>query len=75
MKEEAKAPYSIRRIGGYLPNLVPIVDGTGKTIYQALTPFMVELRPRGVMQIIVGASMLAVPVGSTEETWSLGESL
>jgi uncharacterized membrane protein len=35
----------------------------------------VEFRPRDVMQIIVGSAILAVPVGFTEETWKLGESL
>ena len=36
---------------------------------------MVELKPRDIMQIIVGASILAIPVGFTEETWNLGERL
>ena len=36
---------------------------------------MVELKPRDIMQIIVGASVLAIPVGFTEETWNLGERL
>ena len=75
MKDEVKARYSVRRIGGYLHKIVPTVDGTGKVLYQAVTPFMVELRPRDLMQIIVGASLLAIPVGFTEETWALGESL
>jgi uncharacterized membrane protein len=36
---------------------------------------MVELKPRDIMQIIVGASILAIPVGFTEETWNLGARL
>lgn len=36
---------------------------------------MVELKPRDILQIIVGASILAVPVGFTEETWVLGANL
>jgi len=36
---------------------------------------MVEFRPRDLMQIIVGASILAVPVAFTEETWNLGAQL
>ncbi len=31
--------------------------------------------PRDVLQVIVGASILAIPVGYTEETWHLGETL
>ena len=75
MEKHNKTGYTIRRIGGYLHKLVPIVDSTGKVISYVTAPLMVELRPRDVMQIIVGASILAVPVGFTEETWSLGERL
>jgi uncharacterized membrane protein len=65
----------IKRIGGYLHKLTPIVDSTGKIISHTITPFMVEFRPRDLMQVIVGASILAVPVAFTEETWKLGEEL
>ena len=65
----------IKRIGGYLHKLTPIVDSTGKIINHTVTPFMVEFRPRDLMQVIVGASVLAVPVAFTEETWKLGEEL
>ena len=36
---------------------------------------MVEFRPRDLMQVLVGASILAVPVAFTEETWKLGAEL
>ena len=55
--------------------MVPVMDGAGKVVSYAVTPLMWELRPRDVMQIIVGASVLAVPVAFTEETWTLGERL
>lgn len=70
-----KLKYSIKRIGGYLHKVVPIVDGTGKVIHTAISPFMVELKPRDIMQIIIGATVLAIPVGLTEETWLLAEQL
>ena len=35
----------------------------------------VEFRPKDLLQVIIGASILAVPVGFTEETWRLGELL
>ena len=66
---------TIERIGGYLHRVVPIVDSAGKVLDYALKPVMVEFRPRDMMQVIVGASILAVPVAFTEETWSLGERL
>lgn len=65
----------VERIGGYLHKVVPIVDNTGNVISHAVAPFMVELRPRDMLQIIVGASLLAIPVSFTEEVWRLGEEL
>ncbi|MFC1589880.1 hypothetical protein ACFL42_00145 [Candidatus Omnitrophota bacterium] len=66
---------SIKRIGGYLHKVIPIVDSTGKVVQRVIAPFMVELKPRDILQIIVGASVLAIPIGLTEEAWVLGEQL
>ena len=52
--------------------MVPIADKKGKVLHHFIIPFMVELRFRDVMQIIVGASILAIPVAFTEEAWVLG---
>ena len=73
--EDNKPESTVRRIGGYLHRVVPVVDGAGKVLNYALSPLMVEFRPRDLMQIIVGASVLAVPVAFTEETWNLGAQL
>ena len=75
MENQRKSKYTIKRIGGYLHKLSPVVDKTGKIINYVTTPLMVELKPRDIMQIVVGASILAIPVGFTEETWNLGERL
>jgi len=75
MKKDRKGKQSIKRIGGYLHRLSPVLDSTGKVVSYVTTPLMVELKPRDIMQIIVGASILAIPVGFTEETWNLGERL
>lgn len=66
---------TIKRIGGYLHKVIQIADGTGKIVQTVVSPFMVELKPRDILQIIVGASVLAIPVGLTEETWILGREL
>jgi uncharacterized membrane protein len=42
---------------------------------QIVTPISTRFTLRNVVQVIVGATILAVPVGFTEETWVLGESL
>lgn len=66
---------SVRRVGGYLHRVIPVFDTTGKILSYALKPLMVEFRPRDLMQVIVGATILAVPVAFTEETWVLGAEL
>ena len=73
-KIEAK-PSTIERIGGYLHRVVPIADQSGKILSYALKPFMVEFKPRDVFQVIVGASILAIPVSFTEEAWLLAQHL
>jgi hypothetical protein len=73
--ETSKPEPTIRRIGGYLNRVVPITDSAGKVVNYALKPLMVEFHPRDLMQVIVGASILAVPVAMTEETWVLGTEM
>lgn len=75
MNKGGRQGAKVERIGGYLHRIVPVMDGAGKVLSYAVTPLMWEFRPRDVMQIIVGASVLAVPVAFTEETWVLGERL
>jgi len=75
MENQSKTRYTVKRIEGRLHMITPIVDGAGKVLQHVVTPLMVELRRRDIMQIIVGASVLAIPVGFTEETWNLGERL
>ena len=67
----------IKRIGRgkYLHTIIPILDSSGKVIQRVVKPLMVELRVRDVFQIIVGATLLAIPMAFTEETWQLGEKL
>jgi uncharacterized membrane protein len=73
--EESRDNIKIRKIDGYLHKITPIVDGTGRVINHVISPFSVELKPRDILQILVGASILSIPVGLTEETWTLAASL
>jgi uncharacterized membrane protein len=75
MEPRDKSKTTVQRIGGYLHKVVPIIDNTGKVISHAVSPLKVELRRRDIMQIIVGASILSVPVAFTQETWDLGRDL
>ena len=74
-EKKSSVKVTVERIGGYLHRVVNIVDGTGKVINTVVSPFMVELKPRDIFQIIIGATILAIPVGLTEETWILGNEL
>lgn len=73
--ENRKENFTIQRIGMLLHKITPIVDSAGRVVQYFTHPLMVELRRRDIMQIIVGASILAIPVGFTEEAWKLGERL
>ena len=61
--------------GGYLHSVVPILNNSGEVIQRIVKPLMVEVRFRDIVQILIGASILAIPIAFTEETWILGESL
>ncbi|MFW5982146.1 MAG: DUF2391 family protein [Halanaerobiaceae bacterium] len=68
-------PFKVKRIGGYLHKVTTLKDAKGNIVEHIITPLMVELRPRDILQVIIGASILAIPVGMTEETWNLGAEL
>ncbi len=64
-----------KRIGGYLHKMIPITDAGGKILHYVAKPLMVEFRPRDIMQVIIGSTILALPIAYTEEAWKLGEEL
>ncbi len=66
---------TIKRINGYLHRIVPVADKSGEIISYALKPLMLEFKPRDIMQVIIGASLLAIPVALSEEVWNLGRDL
>ncbi len=76
MSDETKTDrYSIRRVGAILHKVYPIQDAAGKVIQYVAKPLKVELRRRDLAQILVGTSILAIPVGFAEEVWALGSEL
>jgi uncharacterized membrane protein len=44
-------------------------------LHRAANPLRVEFKLKDLLQIIIGATILAIPVGFTEETWHLGRTL
>jgi len=72
---EIKKKKQIQRIGGYLKEITTITDPSGKVMQQIVLPLMTEFRPRDLLQVIVGATILAIPISFTEEVWKLGSDL
>ena len=75
MPEKSTIKSTIKRVGGYLHRIEPILDKSGEVVSYALKPIMVEFRWRDVVQITIGAAIMAIPVSLTEEAWVLGETL
>ncbi|MBN2368500.1 DUF2391 family protein [Candidatus Woesearchaeota archaeon] len=73
--QKVKTLRKIIRVDGKLREIVTVLDSKGKILQQIINPVMLEFYPRDLVQVIIGASILAVPVAFTEETWRLGESL
>ena len=48
-------------------------DNRKGTVLQKIVT--VEFHTRDFLQIVIGAAILAIPVGFTQETWDLGEAL
>lgn len=65
----------VERIQGELHTVRSLFDQSGNVVHRVVTPLMVELRWRDVVQLIVGACVLAIPIAFTEEVWVLGEEL
>ena len=73
------SPFNIKKefvkIAGRIGEMVTVFDEKGNIVQKLINPLMIEFRPRDVMQVMVGAALLAIPVAFTEETWRLGETL
>ena len=75
MVKEHKEKREVVRIGGKLKEIITVLDEKGKILHKVISPLRVEVNPSDILQVIIGATILSIPVGYTEETWRLGESL
>jgi len=73
--DEIRKKRQTQRIGGYLKEITTFKDSSGKVLQQVVLPLMTEFRPRDLLQVIVGATILAIPISFTEEVWNLGAGL
>lgn len=54
--------------------------GNNKGVIQTIVkpivqPILPEFKLRDVLQVLIGATVLAIPIGFTQETWDLGTTL
>ncbi len=70
-----KTKKEVIKISGRHNELITVTDDKGNIIKRVVRPLMVKFYLRDLMQVMVGASVLAIPVAFTEETWLLGETL
>ena len=73
--ENLKTKKETHRIAGKLKEIVTVHDDKGQIIHKLINPLHVEFTVKDMLQIMIGASILAIPVGFTEETWNLGAEL
>jgi uncharacterized membrane protein len=74
-KKQPAPSTEIKRINGYLKEVTTFFNASGTPISQLINPLMVELKPRDVLQIFVGAFLIASPLCFTEEVWQLSLTL
>jgi len=72
---DIKQKSEVKRINGYLKEVVTFFDSSGKPLSQVMNPLMVELKPRDILQIFVGAFLVSAPLCFTEEVWTLSVEL
>lgn len=75
MNSQGKQNSQVVRVNGVLKEVITVYDKSGKVLHKAMRPLMLEFRPRDLLQVIVGSTLLAVPVAFTEEVWMLGKEL
>ncbi|MBU1111845.1 MAG: DUF2391 family protein [archaeon] len=63
------------RVDGKLKEITTVKDLKGKILHKIIQPLRVEFHLKDLLEVIIGASILAIPVALTEETWRLGETL
>ena len=75
MEDLKNVDQEIKRINGQLYQTFIINNNEGKELQRINVPLKVEIKIHDAMEILVGASILAVPVAFTEEVWNMGDQL
>lgn len=75
MAKEARTTRSKIRVKGRLQEVVTVHDDQGAVLHRLIRPLSVEFHLHDFVQIMVGATLLAIPVGFAEEVWQLGAEI
>lgn len=75
MSKGFKTKTEVVRVAGKLKEIITVHDEAGNLLQKMMRPLMVEFYFRDLMQVIIGATVLAIPVGFTQEVWDLGYNL
>ena len=71
----ADSEEKVHRINGELHKVTPMLDQDGKVVTHHVHRLQLELSLKDRVQILVGATILAIPTAFTEEVWNLGDDL
>jgi len=63
------------RLGERLHEIVSVHDHKGKLVHRSIAPSTLEFYLVDLIQIVIGATILAIPVALTQEVWELGRTL
>ena len=75
MSENSKYEKFVHRVDGQLYETIIIKDDEGNQVQKFDVPLKVELKIQDLLEVVVGASILAVPVAFTEEVLTMGDEL
>lgn len=75
MEDLKNVETEFKRISGDIYEIVTIKNDQGQVVQTLRIPVKVEMKLRDMLQVLIGASILAVPVAFTEEVWNLGKDL
>ena len=64
-----------QRINGELHQVTPVLDRDGTVVSHHVQRLHLEVMLKDIVQIVVGATILAIPIAFTEEVWNLGSDL
>ena len=70
-----KTKKEVLNVSGRQNELITVTDEKGNVLKRFINPISTKFYPRDVMQVVVGATILAIPVAFTEEVWILGRTL